>query len=155
MTWGWVRRRPLRLRQVVHGRVAGRCAHLAEQCFDVAAALAWLEKCHDGRERDARRNPAARKVGDQKGGAVSLFSGGPVKARLLVGDEVDKPPQAGFCRRVRRGGPSGSSTRGSNDCLLADTGWCGVCERRGGRLTDDRLREPACSGGRADRCCGR
>jgi hypothetical protein len=73
----------------------------------------------------------------------------------LVGDEVDEALKAGFCRRLRRGGPSGGSTRGSNDGLLADAGWCGMCERRGGRLTDDRLREPAGSGGRADRCRGR
>jgi hypothetical protein len=125
---------------------------LAEQCFDVAAAVAWVEERHNGRERDSRRNPAARKVGDQNGGAVSLFSSNPTKARLLVGDEVDEALQAGFCRRLSRGGPSSSSTRGSNDCLLADAGWRGGCERRGGRLTDDGLREPAGSGGRADRC---
>jgi hypothetical protein len=125
---------------------------LADQRFDVAAALAWVEKGHDGWERDTRRNPAARKVGDQNGGAVRLFSGGPTKARLLVGDEVDEALQASFCRRLRRGGPSGGSTRGSNDGLLADAGWCGMRERRGGRLTDDGLREPAGAGGWADRC---
>jgi hypothetical protein len=70
----------------------------------------------------------------------------------LVGDEVDEALQAGFCGRLRRGGPSGGSTRGSSDGLLADAGWRGMCERRGGRLTDDGLREPAGSGGRADRC---
>src|ERR1700743_953507 len=135
--------------------VAGRCAHLAEQCLDVAAAVAWVEERDNGGERDTRRNPAAGKVGDQNGGAVSLFSGGPTKARLLVGDEVDEAPQAGVCRRMRRGVPSGASTRGSNDGLLADAGWCGMCERRGGRLTDDGLREPTGSGGRGDRGCGR
>jgi hypothetical protein len=131
--------------------VAGRCAHLAEQCLDVAAAVAWVEERDNGWERDTRRNPAARKVGDQNGGAVSLFSGGPTKARLLVGDEVDEALQPGFCRRLRRRGPSGGSTRGSNDSLLAEAGWCGMCERRGCRLTDDGLREPPGSSGWADR----
>src|ERR1700744_505504 len=102
--------------------VAGRCAHLAEQCLDVAAAVAWVEERDNGWERDTRRNPAARKVGDQNGGAVSLFSGGPTKARLLVGDEVDEAPQAGVCRRMRRGGPSGGSTRGRNERLVAAAG---------------------------------
>jgi hypothetical protein len=101
---------------------------LAEQCFDVAAALARFEKCHDGWERDTRRSPAARKVGDQNCGAVSLFSGGPAKARLLVRDEVDEALKAGFCRRLRGGGPGGGSARGSNDGLLAYAGWRGMCE---------------------------
>src|ERR1700742_5242864 len=136
----------------MHRRVAGRCAYLAQQCFDVATALARLEEGHDGWERDTRRNPAARKVGDQKGGAVSLFSSSPPKARFLIGDVVDEPLEAGFCRRLRGGGPSGGSTRGSNDGLLADAGWRGMREWRGGRLTHDGLRDPAGSGGRADRC---
>src|SRR5882757_481236 len=123
----------------MQGCVAGRCAHLAEQCFHVAAAVAWVEERHNGWEPDTRRNPAARKVGDQNGGAVSLFSSGPTKARLLVGDEVDEALQASFCRRLRRGGTSGGSTRGSNDGLLADAGWRRMCERRGGRLTADGL----------------